>query len=344
MGAAAGVGICAVVAVALSAAGPGGVTLEVSAQAAGPNGPDGGVLSSFVAHAQRGEVEPPDLDDVEHMCALLTSCDKLPIPSAFIPADFQACVKSFTEELSSPAAIYFSLTMRECGLQSSSCASLRSCALHGVNPDACQGRGRQSAAGLCDVDGRALTCWHDQVLAVRDCGRGGEQCIVAGGDAKCVLGPCPGSIKDGDDPTCSASGTHKLQCEKGKLVSLDCAAFGLKCTTGADGAAGCATGGPLCTGTARRCDGTSAIGCFNGHEVRVDCANAGLSCALAPGSVPVGACVSTPPTTGACNPGAQARCDGANIKYCLRGTPRSYFCKALGFTTCDGAKGARCSL
>jgi len=343
VGAAVGAGIGVGIALALATASP-VVVFEDSAQAAGPNGPDGGVLSTFVSHAQRGEVEAPDLDDVEHMCALLTACDRLPIPPGFIPADFLGCVKKFTEELSSPAAIYFSLTMRECGLQSNSCAALRACALHGANPDACNGRGAQGVVGFCDVDGRAISCWHSQMLAVRDCGRGGEQCIVAGGDAKCVLGPCPGTIKDGDKPTCSASGTHKLQCEKGKLVSLDCAAFGLKCTTGADGAAACATSGPPCAGTAKRCDGTAAIGCFNGHEVRVDCANGGLACTPTPGSMPVGACVSTPPATGACDPGSQAKCDGANIKYCYGGKPRSYFCKALGFNKCDGSKGVRCTL
>lgn len=314
-------------------------------QAAEGAGSDAGVLSSFVAHAQRGEVQPPDIDDVEHMCALLTSCDRLPIPAGLIPQDFQACVKKFTDELSSPAAIYFSLTMRECGLQSNSCAALRSCALHGANPDACQGRGHAGIAGFCDVDGRALTCWRDQVLAVRDCGRGGEQCVVAGGDSKCVLGPCPGTIKDGDRPQCSASGTHKLQCEKGKLVSLDCAAFGLKCATAADGTAACATAGPACAGNAKRCDGATAVGCFNGHEVRVDCAGAGLTCNPTPGSSPVGACVSTPPPTGACDSGAAARCDGPNVKYCYGGKPRSYFCKALGFNKCDSSgKVVRCAM
>ncbi len=343
LGAAVGVGLGGLVAVALATVAPEG-TLEDAAQAAPPGGADGGALSSFVAHAQRGEVEAPDLDDVEHMCALLTSCDRLPIPPGLIPPDFQGCVKKFTEELSSPAAIYFSLTMRECGLQSNSCAALRACALHGANADACNGRGKQGVAGFCDVDGRALSCWHDQILAVRDCGRGGEQCIVAGGDAKCVLGPCPGNIKDGDKPTCSASGTHKLQCEKGKLVSLDCAAFGLKCTTGSDGAAACATAGAFCSGTAKRCDGNTAVGCFNGHEVRVDCANAGLTCNPTAGSIPVGACVATPPATGACDPGSAAKCDGANIKYCSGGKPRSYFCKALGFNKCDNSKGARCAM
>jgi hypothetical protein len=311
--------------------------------AAGAGGSDGGAMSTFVAHAQRGEVLPPDMDDVEHMCALLTACDRLPIPPGLIPADFQSCLKKFSDDLSSPGAINFSLTMRECGLQSNSCAALRSCALHGASVDACQGRGHQSVVGLCDVDGRAISCWHDQVLAVRDCVRGGEQCVVAGGDAKCTLGPCPGTIKDGDSPQCSASGTHKLQCEKGKLVSLDCAAFGLRCDTTA-GVAGCATSGAACTANSTRCDGRVAVGCVNGHEVRVDCGSSGLSCSPTPGSTPVGACVATPPPGGACDPSEKARCDGASIKYCNAGKVRSYFCKSLGFGRCDSKGGVRCAM
>jgi hypothetical protein len=321
-------------------------TTETPAEAAGPNAADGGVMSTYVAHAQRGEVVPPDLDDVEHMCALLTSCDKLPIPPGMVPTDFKDCVKKFTDEMTSPGAIAFSLTMRECGLQSNSCANLRACALHGANPDACQGRGKQGVVGFCDVDGRAISCFNGQILGVRDCTRGGEQCIVAGGDAKCTLGPCPGTIKDGDKPVCSASGTHKLQCEKGKLVSLDCAAFGLHCATAADGTAGCATSGAACTGTAKRCDGNVAVGCFDGHEVRVDCGAGGMTCSPVPGATPVGACVAPPPPPpGGCDPSAAPKCDGANIKYCFAGKARSYFCKALGFNKCDGGKnGVRCAM
>lgn len=339
VGAAVGVGIG--VLVALACAG----SAEQTAEAGPGAGADGGALSSAVSHAQRGEVVPPDLDDVEHMCALLTSCDRLPIPPGLIPPDFQSCVKKFSEDLSSPAAIYFSLTMRECGLQANSCASLRACALHGANPDACQGRGKSGVVGFCDADGRGISCYKDQMLAVRDCGRGGEQCVVQGGDAKCVLGPCPSTIKDGDKPSCSASGTHRLQCDKGKLASVDCAAFGLRCVTGSDGAAVCATAAKDCTGNARRCDGTTAVGCFNGHEVRVDCAAAGMTCSGGAGAIPVGACMATPPASGACDVNAPARCDGASVKYCANGKPRSYFCKALGFNRCDASnKGARCAM
>jgi len=352
-GAAVGAGIGALVSIAAlsstetvaQGAGPDGLVVF----GAGPGGVDGGALSTYVAHAQRGEVVPPDLDDVEHMCALLTTCPNLPIPPSMIPADFQSCVKKFTDEFASPAAINSSLMMRECGLQSNSCASLRSCALRGASTDVCQGRGggRGMPVGFCDVDGRAITCWNNGVLQVRDCTRGGEQCVVANGNATCALGPCPSNIKPGDPPQCSASGTHKLQCDKitGKLVSLDCAAFGLHCAVDPAGTAGCTTSGNTCSGTAKHCDGTTAVGCFNGHEVRVDCAAAGMTCSPAPGTTPVGACVSAPPPVGGCDPSEKARCDGANIKYCFAGKQRSYFCKALGFNKCDGGKsGVHCAM
>jgi hypothetical protein len=296
-----------------------------------------------VTHAQRGEVEPPDLEDVEHMCALLTSCDKLPIPPSLIPADFASCVKSMQEEMTSARAIAFSLLMRECGLQSNSCASLASCALRGANPDACAGRGKQGVVGFCDVDGRAISCWHEQILAVRDCPRGHEECLVVGGDARCSLGPCPGDVREGDKPRCSASQTHLLHCDKGKLASLDCAAFGLKCAQASDGTAGCATSSPACTGNAKRCEGNAAVGCYNGHEVRVDCAAAGLVCNSTPGGTPVGACVAPPPPTAACDPADKPHCDGASVRYCSAGRVRSFFCKSIGFNRCDtGKAGVRC--
>jgi hypothetical protein len=79
--------------------------------------------------------------------------------------------------------------------------------------------------------------------------------------------------------------------------------------------------------------------------VRVDCGTAGLTCNSTPGSTPVGVCASVPPASNACDSSAAAKCDGANIKHCYGGKPRSYFCKALGFNKCDGSgKGVRCAM
>jgi hypothetical protein len=304
-----------------------------------------GPVSSIASNAQRSQVVPPDVSAVERMCALLTSCDRLPIPSSLVPDDFATCVKKMSEDMTSATAVNFSLTIRECGLQSDSCASLRTCALHGANPDACVGRGKQGVVSFCDVDGRALTCWHDQTLAVRDCPRGGEQCLVQGGQATCSLGSCPSTIADGDKPRCSGSGTHLLHCESGKLASLDCAAFGLRCAVGPDGAAGCATNGPPCAAGSSRCDGNVAVGCFNGHEVKVECSAAGLACNQVAGAgMPVGACVASPLPSGGCDPNDRPRCDDAVIKYCASGRPRSYSCKSVGFGRCEGSKtGLHCA-
>lgn len=307
------------------------------------SGAEGSGPSPSVSQARRGEVSVPSLDEVEHMCAMLTACDRIPIPSSLFPPDFPSCVKKMTEELASPAAVNFSLTMRECGLRAESCAGLRACALHGASSDACKGRGRQGVVGFCDVDGRAMTCWHDEVLAVRDCTRGGEQCSVVDGEATCALGACGSSADDGK-PRCSASGTHLLRCEKGKLASLDCAAFGLKCSAAADGTAGCSTSGPPCIGAAKRCDGNVAVGCFNGHEVRIRCDAAGLSCEPSPGTTPVGACAA-PPSPDRCDASDKARCEGDGIRYCSAGRWRSYACKSAGFHRCDpGRNGVRCSM
>jgi len=289
------------------------------------------------------DVSPPAIEDIEDMCALLTACDSLPIPPSLIPADFASCVRSMAQEMTAPSAVSFSLTIRECGLRSNSCGELRACALRGARPDLCVGRGKQTAAGYCDIDGRAVSCWHERVLAVRDCPRGGEQCSVREGEASCSLGPCPADIKEGAAPLCSASGTRILRCDKGRLVSLDCSAFGLRCASGPAGP-GCAPATPACSAGSRRCEGNVAVGCFNGHEVRVDCGGTGLQCAAGLGSTTVGACASLPATTGACDPNAAARCDGANVKYCFAGKSRSYLCKSLGMSRCMAdARGARCA-
>jgi hypothetical protein len=306
-------------------------------------GGDAGALGSLAGNARRSQVVPPSLGDVERMCALLTSCDKLPIPRSLVPDDFASCVKKMSDEMTSATAINFSLTLRECGLQSDSCASLRACAMRGASTESCTGRGEQGFVGFCDDAGRALTCWHDQAVAVRDCPRGGEQCIVVGGEATCTLGPC-GAVAEGDRPRCSASGTHLLHCDKGKLASLDCATFGLKCVVAADGAAGCATSGPACAPGPNRCDGEVSVGCYNGHEVRVDCAAAGLTCKRsASAGMPVGSCVAPPAPGGTCDPEDKAKCEDSTIKYCAAGRPRVYSCKAVGFGRCDGSRdGTRC--
>src|SRR5687767_5115008 len=87
------------------------------------------VLGSSAGAAPASQVTPPALDDVEHMCALLTGCDKLPLPPSLVPHDFVGCSKALYEELTSPSAVTFSLTLKECGLRSSSCGELRTCAL-----------------------------------------------------------------------------------------------------------------------------------------------------------------------------------------------------------------------
>jgi hypothetical protein len=317
---------------------------QSSGLASSTTSPDGGAPSYIVA-AGRGLVTPPDVEDVEHMCALLTSCDKLPFPPQMIPSNMASCINTMSQDLSSPNAVKFSLTIRECGLRANSCSELRNCALRGAKINACDGRGKSGAVGICDLDGRAISCWHEQVLGVRDCPRGGEQCVVREGQATCALGPCSGENKEGTPATCSASGTRILQCEHGKLQSLDCAAFGLRCVS-ENGTAGCAPSTPACATTAKRCEGNVSVGCVHGHEVRVDCGAAGLSCSAVPGSTNVGACVATPPAQPAdkCDPKDTPKCDGATIKYCYAGKKRSYFCKSLAFDKCvvDG-KGARCT-
>jgi hypothetical protein len=305
------------------------------------------VGASAALLAGGGHVTPADLEDVEHMCALLTACDKLPLPAGLVPPDFVGCTRALHAELASGSAVSFSLTLRDCGLKASSCGELRSCALRGAKADVCAGRGKAGAVEMCDGDGRAITCTNERVSLVRDCPRGGEQCVVREGHAVCALGACE---KDAA-PACSPSGTRVLECKKGKLLSLDCDAFGLRCSPSSDGPK-CATQGPSCPEGVTRCEGETAIACWHGHEVRIDCAGGGLACragtaALDAGGAafaPVGACVAPAPASGECDASASPRCEGATLKWCAYGRPRSYLCKSVGLQRCVSDKaGARCA-
>jgi hypothetical protein len=296
-------------------------------------GSDAGV-PAYIQAASQGQVTPPDIEDVEHMCALLTSCDKLPFPPSSLPTSVPSCVSAFMKELTSPDAVKFSLTIRECGLRANSCTELRACALRGAEPAACAGRGKDRPVGICDLDGRAINCWHEAISGVRDCPRGGEQCIIRNGQPDCSLGPCTDENKEGGSPTCSGNGQRVLQCDHGKLRSLDCAAFGLKCTMDG-GKAGCAPPTAACAQSGTRCEGNVAVGCEHGHEVKIDCGASGLTCSGNAGPTALGSCVSSAPAAGEkCDPKDPPKCEGATIRYCLAGRKRSYFCKSLGFNRC----------
>jgi hypothetical protein len=289
---------------------------------------------------------PADLEDVEHMCALLTSCERLPLPAGLVPKDFVGCTRALYGELASAAAISFSLTLRDCGLRASSCGELRTCALRGAKVDVCSGRGKAGPVDMCDGDGRAITCNSERVTLVRDCPRGGEQCVVRDGHAVCALGSCEKEAP----PACSPSGTRVLECKKGKLLSMDCGAFGLRCSPSSEGPR-CATQAVSCNEGTTRCDGTTAIACWHGHEVRIDCGARGLACGAGNAGIdagagtisPVGACALVAPAKAACDPAAPPKCDGATLRWCAWGQPRGYLCKSVGLSRCVADdKGARC--
>ncbi len=283
-------------------------------------------------------VKPVALADVDLMCALMIGCPDTPVP---VPTrDHGACVREIMSTLASPGALKFSLTVRECGLRAASCQQFRECALRGADPHKCEGRGMNTPApvGFCDLDGRAVRCWHGKVYSVRDCPRGSESCAIRDGDANCTLGNC---AEDGGaaQPTCSADGQRILQCVTGKIESLSCSAFGLGCETLPDGKPACvATSSPKCSGAAKRCDGTNYVECVQGHEVRVECGAQGMSCAASAskGPLTIGSCVAAEPQKNKCDLATfNTRCDGpGSLQYCAMGAVQKVFCKALGLTRC----------
>ena len=339
---------------------PGALVAGLLLGVLGPRRSEAGGARDAGAAAPAGKtVVPTPVAEVERMCTLLTGCPDLPLPA---PGDLAGCVRDLGGWLSRPDAVTFSLTLRECALGATSCGQLATCARRGVRADACQGRGQNGASAFCDVDGRAVTCLRGAISQVRDCARGGERCRAANGDAQCALGAATGtggaSSNDacaaaagatGASARCSASGTHLLTCDQGKSASIDCAAFGLVCASGADGA-GCAPATPACASGTERCDSGVAVRCLHGHEVRVDCAASGLVCDGA--GAAVGACRVPAIGGGAVDPclGAPApRCGNdaaASLTYCATaaGGMRRLSCKQAGLGRCvRDARGARCA-
>ncbi len=307
-----------------------------------------------------GRIVPTPIADIEKMCTLLTGCADLPLPA---PPDVASCVRDLGSWLARPDAVSFSLTLRECALGATSCGQLVTCARRGVHADVCQGRGQNGASAFCDVDGRAVTCVHGAVTQVRDCSRGGERCQASSGDAQCSLASVAGATGSRSNDACadatttgggaapvarcSASGTHLLTCDQGKSASIDCAAFGLVCASGADGA-GCAPPSATCSAGSERCENGVAVRCLHGHEVRIDCGAAGLVCDGA--GAAVGACrvpsVAGGPVDPCLHAPAPSCGEGAQLTYCATaaGGMRRVSCKQGGLGRCvRDAHGARCA-
>ena len=308
-------------------------------------GADKSGVAPSIALAAQGLVNPPAVEDVEEMCALLLGCSDVPL--AVPGQDLGECVRTLWRELSVPDAVKFSIPLRECGLRADSCKELRECALRGASADVCNGRGNDKQMSFCDGDGRVVTCNKGKLVQVRDCPRFGEQCAARSGNATCFLGTCPPEVPADGTPVCSANGQKIFVCDGGKLLSFDCGGFGLTCTKGTDGKPTCAAEkSPSCQKDLHKCDGDDHVGCVGGHEIRVQCAKAGLKCVAAPNKETVGACAG--PTTGdgaACNSGLASRCVGNTVQYCAGGKTRNFFCKGLGFSKCVGGPGAaHCAL
>ncbi len=302
-------------------------------------------ISPAAKLASHGLVIPPAIEDIELMCSLLIGCPNVPLP---VPTkDFGECVRRFWGELSESGAVKFSLAIRECGLGATSCRQLSNCTLRGASPAACDGRATSSPSpvGVCDLSGRAITCWKGNIISVRDCPRGSEQCAIRQGQAACILGNCP-ATDGGTDmaPSCSPNGQRIMSCDQGKLLSLDCSAFGLDCVTDAKGRPACtAKSTKACDPSMPpRCDGEAYVGCLAGHEIRVDCAKSRMTCAAGKtGPSVVGGCA-VPPVEGkrTCSAdSAPSRCIGESVQYCGAGTIRRYECKSFGMTKCVGGPG-----
>ena len=304
--------------------------------------------SPGVRHArQRGEVVPPDLDDVEHMCALLTSCDKLPIPPSLIPPDF-AVVREEDDRRAdlAPAA---STSRSRCASAGCSRTRARACA-----PARCTAptptpapaaASRASSASATSTAARS-PAGTTRSLAVRDCPRGGEQCLVATARRRAPSGRArrrrrrrqAALLRVGDAPAALREG----QAREPRLRGLRPQVRHRRPT----GPPACATAGPPCAGSAKRCEGEHRGRLLQRPRGarRLRRRRADVHRRRRAGRPSARACRRRRPSAGAI-PDQAPRCDGANIKYCVAGKPRSHFCKAMGFNKCDSShNGPHCAL
>ena len=308
-------------------------------QAAGLGGPN----SALVRNAKLGQVIPPVLDDVEVMCSLLTGCKDVAFPK---PADdLPGCVDTTLSALSSPDALSISLRLRQCALQANSCSQMRACALGGAKENVCAGRAMKvdKPIGFCDLDGRAVSCYHGKALFVRDCPLAGEQCSIVNGKPICSLGTCPASLAEGQ-ATCSANHKRVLSCVQGRLKSRDCSLLGLVCEKDGSGKPQCVPPTKKCDANApeHACQGPDALGCLLGHAVTVKCGRADMNCALPHDPDAVGVCSMGEKAGPKCK-SKRPKCAGGVITYCLHGHERRFLCKAFGFRGCENTpRGPRC--
>jgi hypothetical protein len=290
------------------------------------------------AGSRFGEVLPPDLEDVEHLCALEVGCDSARGTSPNVaPAsrDLADCIRTHGRRLLSGAE---PAGATACSLRATTCAELHACATEaeGRAQAACAGKGRDGAVSICDGPTRGLTCSQGRVVQITRCASP-STCSIVDGLPACAGAPCraTGAFR----PRCGVDGARMTTCSKGRLLEIDCAARGGRCVE-LEGIAACTPNGEPCQPADARCDGEVAVQCVQGREVRVRCDAVGLSCARS--GAEVGCAwrgVGKP-----CEVGARATCEGTSVRYCMDGRTRTYACRALGFTRClSGADGVRCA-
>jgi len=163
-------------------------------------------------------VIPPALEDVERGCALLTSCDDVPYPSG-APKSVDLCVPRLMRELSSTKAMAWSMSARRQVVEARTCDAVRKRLLRGAAPNVCAGIMR---AGICDSNGRAVTCVDGVPHDVLDCRRAGNTCAVVGERAYCSLGPCEDGGNASTTARCSADGKQLQTCTRGESFSFPC--------------------------------------------------------------------------------------------------------------------------
>lgn len=197
----------------------------------------------------------------------------------------------------------------------------------------------------CDAADPETRCEDDVLLTCGDVGGSAVRCgpPLFGPGSGCVE-PDGGAARCGIEATCddplACDGSFAVTCgDDGVLAAVDCALFGLACSTDAPATAGCATeeGARACAASelgASTCsdDGERVYTCAGIANAQIDCDALGRTCA------PDGTgarCGSDGDTCGPRDPDVDT-CEGTVLHACIEGQSVAIDCANIG-RTCSAA-------
>lgn len=268
---------------------------------------------------------------VVRACLLASSCSPFPPVAALSDCIAQAL----------PASGLYPA----CALGAQSCAEMDACLGTGFYSDPCP---ELAAVEIC-VGTKIVACGLPRYY--RDCAKSGAACSQYSANDDGNLDSADCSVA----PTCTTpsdvyvcNGSKRVRCQHGIAFGEDCAAQGMACVAGPEGAV-CALRPAACSQPGGSCDASGA-GTYcgaDGRALQLDCPRLGFTCREAPERTSGVACEEP-----SCSHEDAAQCfeecDGPLAHLCLGGQRFSVDCRAYGLQSCilesnlEGGDHARC--